>query len=198
MTAGAVSGTKLATTIVSAKSAVAEIAVEPAKEAVAKAEEPAREEAITGLSGPRNGKKDDLTKVYGIDAEAEATLNGLGIYHFDQIAAMTPGQSRWLFSQFGHSGRFPSWWWRWKYDADQLASGKMPDTAGMPTGPIVGLMDTAGGEQNQPGDAVSGSVDDAAPAATGKSASEGKKAGQRPLPATSTLMPMKGKSQSGW
>lgn len=104
-----------------------DVAVEPAAEANAKAEEAASEEAIIGLSAARNGKKDDLTSVYGIDSETEAKMNALGIYHFDQIAAMNPGQSRWLFNRLGHSGRFPSWWWRWKYDAGQRADGKTPD-----------------------------------------------------------------------
>ena len=82
----------------------------------------APEEAITGLSGPRGGKGDDLTKIYGIDAETQKKLNGLGIYHYDQLATMTPGQRRWLFRQLGHEGRFPSWWWRWRYDAEKLAA----------------------------------------------------------------------------
>ncbi len=84
----------------------------------------ATEEAITGLSQPRNGKPDDLTQIYGIDSETEKKLNALGLYHIDQIAVLTAGQRRWLFRQLGFSGRFPSWWWRWKYDAEQLMGGK--------------------------------------------------------------------------
>ena len=78
------------------------------------------EEAITGLSAPRNGKADDLTQIYGIDPETQRKLNGLGIYHYDQIASLTPGNRRWLFRQLGYEGRFPSWWWRWRYDAERL------------------------------------------------------------------------------
>ena len=85
--------------------------------------EEAPEEAITGLSGPRGGRADDLKKVYGIDAETEKKLNGLGIYHYDQLASLSPGQRRWLFRQLGYEGRFPSWWWRWRYDAEKLAAG---------------------------------------------------------------------------
>jgi predicted flap endonuclease-1-like 5' DNA nuclease len=99
--------------------------VEPAKVAAAPAEEPATEEAIAGLSGPRSGKADNLTCIYGIDDAMEAKLNGLGIYHHDQLASMTPGQRRWLFNRLGYAGRFPSWWWRWRYDAEQIIAGKL-------------------------------------------------------------------------
>lgn len=111
---------------VMARSAPKEVPVEPAKPAPAAS--PAAEvteEAITGLSGPRNGKRDNLTCVYGIDDETEKTLNGLGIYHHDQLAGMSPGQRRWLFRKLGYEGRFPSWWWRWKYDAEQILAGKL-------------------------------------------------------------------------
>lgn len=79
------------------------------------------EEAVTGLSGPRGGKADDLTQIYGIDLQTQTKLNGFGIYHYDQIASLTPGNRRWLFRQLGYEGRFPSWWWRWRYDTEKLA-----------------------------------------------------------------------------
>ncbi len=100
-----------------------EMAVEPATLVVPVASE-ATEEAITGLSAARDGKADDLTKIYGVDKETEAKLNALGLYHYDQIAALTPGNRRWLFRHLGYEGRFPSWWWRWRYDAESLAKGQ--------------------------------------------------------------------------
>lgn len=100
-----------------------EMAVEPATQGQPGTAE-ASEEAITGLSAARGGKADDLTKIYGVDKETEAKLNGLGLYHYDQIAALTPGNRRWLFRQLGYEGRFPSWWWRWRYDAEALAKGE--------------------------------------------------------------------------
>lgn len=109
-----------------------EVAVEPAKTKSAEAIAPAPEQAITGLSGPRGGKADDLTKIYGIDAETEKKLNGLGIYHYDQLASMTPEQRRWLFGKLGYEGRFPSWWWRWRYDAEQILVGKAAPVAAAP------------------------------------------------------------------
>lgn len=103
----------------------ADAPVEAAKTTTTEAEKPVTEEAITGLSGPRNGQADNLTCVYGIDDEVEKKLNGLGIYHHDQLASMTPGQRRWLFNRLGYADRFPSWWWRWRYDAEQIIAGKM-------------------------------------------------------------------------
>lgn len=103
-----------------------EIPVEPMKTAVASAPAEASEEAITGLSAPRGGKADDLTKIYGIDAETTNKLNMLGLYHYDQLASLTPGNRRWLFRHLGYEGRFPGWWWRWRYDAEQLVAGKSP------------------------------------------------------------------------
>lgn len=111
-----------------------ELAVEPmAKAATPFAMEEPVGEAITGLSGPRGGKGDDLKRIYGVDAGMEGKLNGLGLYHYDQIAALTPGQRRWLFRQLGHAGRFPSWWWRWRYDAELLAAGKDPLASSAPS-----------------------------------------------------------------
>lgn len=49
-----------------------------------------------GLSGPRNGVPDDLQRIRGIGRKNEELLNGLGIYHFSQIAAWTPAEARWV------------------------------------------------------------------------------------------------------
>jgi predicted flap endonuclease-1-like 5' DNA nuclease len=124
-----------------AKPAKADVAVEPAKVAAAAEEDSATEEAITGLSGPRNGKADNLTCIYGIDDATEAKLNGLGIYHHDQLASMTPGQRRWLFNRLGYAGRFPSWWWRWRYDAEQIIAGKLecPPKASAKPAPVAAV-----------------------------------------------------------
>jgi predicted flap endonuclease-1-like 5' DNA nuclease len=99
-----------------------ERAVEPQLKPLAVAAA-APEEAVVGLSGPRGGTGDDLTRIYGIDAETESKLNGLGIYHYDQLANLSPGNRRWVFRNLGHEGRFPSWWWRWRYDAEKLMGG---------------------------------------------------------------------------
>jgi predicted flap endonuclease-1-like 5' DNA nuclease len=105
-----------------------ELAVEPAKSGMALPTE-AIEQAIVGLSAPRAGRADDLKKIYGVEPETEGKLNALGLYHYDQIASLTPGNRRWLFRQLGYDGRFPSWWWRWRYDAEQLATGRAGSTS---------------------------------------------------------------------
>jgi predicted flap endonuclease-1-like 5' DNA nuclease len=49
-----------------------------------------------GLSGPRGGVPDNLTRIRGVGERNETLLNRLGIYHFGQIAAWTPGEVRWI------------------------------------------------------------------------------------------------------
>ncbi len=49
-----------------------------------------------GLSAPRGGVPDNLTRIRGVGERNEARLNSLGIYHFGQIAAWTPGEARWI------------------------------------------------------------------------------------------------------
>ena len=41
------------------------------------------------LKAPRKGKADDLKEIEGIGPTMEKLVNGLGFYHFDQIAAWT-------------------------------------------------------------------------------------------------------------
>ncbi|HVY20182.1 MAG TPA: hypothetical protein VHA70_08905 [Bauldia sp.] len=49
-----------------------------------------------GLVQPRGGVPDNLTRIRGVGERNEARLNGLGIFHFGQIAAWTPGEVRWI------------------------------------------------------------------------------------------------------
>jgi len=49
-----------------------------------------------GLGAPRGGVPDNLQRIKGIGKRNEALLNSLGIYHFGQIAAWTPGEVRWI------------------------------------------------------------------------------------------------------
>ena len=68
-------------------------------------------EAVTGrrpdaLSAPREGGPDDLTRIEGIDAAMEATLNRLGIFHIDQIAHWSAGEAAWIDNEMtGQRGR---------------------------------------------------------------------------------------------
>jgi predicted flap endonuclease-1-like 5' DNA nuclease len=49
-----------------------------------------------GLSRPRGGVPDNLTRIRGIGHRNEELLNSLGIFHFGQIASWTPGEVRWI------------------------------------------------------------------------------------------------------
>jgi NADH-quinone oxidoreductase subunit E len=59
------------------------------------------EEAPEILTAPRAGQGDDLKKIVGVGPKLEALLHELGFWHFDQIAAWTPGQVAWVNSRLG-------------------------------------------------------------------------------------------------
>ncbi len=57
------------------------------------------------LAGPRDGAPDDLKLIKGIGPQNESRLNALGVFHFDQIAAWTPEEARWIGSYLAFPGR---------------------------------------------------------------------------------------------
>ena len=57
------------------------------------------------LTAPRDGKKDNLTRIKGIGVKIEASLNEAGIYHFDQIASWDKDNIAWANSTLGFPGR---------------------------------------------------------------------------------------------
>lgn len=57
------------------------------------------------LSGARDGGADDLTRIKGVGPGLEKTLNELGFYHFDQIAAWTDQDIAWVDSRLKFKGR---------------------------------------------------------------------------------------------
>ncbi|MGB7431112.1 MAG: hypothetical protein WA921_01435 [Ahrensia sp.] len=63
------------------------------------------EKPPVGLNTPRNGVADDLQMVAGIGPKLEQLLNGLGIFHFDQIATWTPQEVMWVDEHLRFSGR---------------------------------------------------------------------------------------------
>ena len=75
-----------------------------------------------GLSGPRNGKKDELKRIKGIGVKIEDTLNGLGIYHFDQIAGWSSKTVEWVNGFIAFKGRIQRE--KWISQAKTLAQGK--------------------------------------------------------------------------
>lgn len=58
------------------------------------------------LSEARAGGADDLTKIKGVGPKMNAMLNGMGFYHFDQIAAWTDKEVAWVDDNLeGFNGR---------------------------------------------------------------------------------------------
>jgi predicted flap endonuclease-1-like 5' DNA nuclease len=58
------------------------------------------------LPAPRNDRPDDLKLISGVGPKLETTLRGMGIYHFDQIAAWGPDELAWVDDNLqGFKGR---------------------------------------------------------------------------------------------
>ncbi|MDB5562583.1 MAG: histone H1-beta, late embryonic [Hyphomicrobiales bacterium] len=57
------------------------------------------------LDSPRGGVKDNLKQIKGIGPKIESTLNALGVFHFDQIAAWDESTSAWVDGHLGFKGR---------------------------------------------------------------------------------------------
>jgi NADH-quinone oxidoreductase subunit E len=74
-----------------------------------------------GLSEPRLGGRDDLKLIAGIGPKIETILNGLGIYHFDQIARWSPKEIAWVDGFLKFNGRILRD--QWIGQADALAAG---------------------------------------------------------------------------
>ena len=66
--------------------------------------EPVRGTPPRPLPGPE-GEPDDLKLISGIGPGIEKTLHGLGIYHFRQIAELTPDNVAWIDQRLRFRGR---------------------------------------------------------------------------------------------
>lgn len=75
-----------------------------------------------GLDAARGGVADDLKRVKGIGKVNEGKLNGLGIFHFDQIAGWTRPEIRWAGAYLSFAGRIDRE--DWVGQARLLASGQ--------------------------------------------------------------------------
>lgn len=74
------------------------------------------------LTGPRDGKADDLKQIKGVGPKLEKTCNSLGFWHFDQIAAWTGDEVAWVDANLtGFKGRVSRD--NWVEQAKLLASG---------------------------------------------------------------------------
>lgn len=58
------------------------------------------------LNAARGGKADDLKKIKGVGPKLEGVLNGMGFYHFDQVAAWSETELAWVDENLeGFKGR---------------------------------------------------------------------------------------------
>jgi predicted flap endonuclease-1-like 5' DNA nuclease len=71
------------------------------------------------LSSARNGAPDDFTLIESISQLQQTTLNALGIYHYDQIAAWTPEHVAWIDNYLRLQGRIDQE--EWLEQAGELA-----------------------------------------------------------------------------
>lgn len=99
-----------------------------------------------GISGARGGKADNLQRISGIGPKNEKILHGLGIYHFDQIAAWTATEVNWVDDHLKFNGRIRRE--EWIRQARLLAEGKDDE--------FKRLYGT-GGLRNKQGEKLSGS-----------------------------------------
>ena len=73
------------------------------------------------LDAPRNGVKDNLTRIKGIGLKIDEILNGVGIYHFDQIANWSDDNIAWVDKNVAFPGRVNRE--EWVSQAKALAAG---------------------------------------------------------------------------
>jgi predicted flap endonuclease-1-like 5' DNA nuclease len=97
----------------------AQTSVEPALEAAASAAKSLSEKAAemraasgktTGerpsmLTAPRGGAPDDLAKIKGVGPKSVEKLHALGVFHYDQIAAWSDDNVKWIEASIGAAGR---------------------------------------------------------------------------------------------
>lgn len=74
-----------------------------------------------GLAAPRGGRADDLKLIKGIGRQNEERLHGLGVWHFDQIAAWSQENIDWVGSYLAFPGRIERE--QWVRQAADLARG---------------------------------------------------------------------------
>ena len=69
------------------------------------------EERPPALPAANRGAPDDFTLIDGVSALQQSTLNSLGIYHFDQIAAWSPANVAWMDRYLRLRGRIEEEEW---------------------------------------------------------------------------------------
>ena len=99
-----------------------------------------------GLAAPHGGVADDLKRIKGIGKQNEARLRGLGVWHFDQIAAWSAENVKWVGSYLAFAGRIERE--RWIAQAKDLATSRNTEFAqGVETGLAATSRDGGSGGQ---------------------------------------------------
>jgi predicted flap endonuclease-1-like 5' DNA nuclease len=75
-----------------------------------------------GLAAPHDGRPDNLQRISGIGPKLEKTLQDLGFFHYDQIAAWDPAEIDWINEHLRFRGRVERE--QWIEQARLLAEGK--------------------------------------------------------------------------
>jgi predicted flap endonuclease-1-like 5' DNA nuclease len=78
-----------------------------------------------GLLAPRDGQRDNLKRIRGIGPQNEGRLNGIGVWHYSQIAAWSAENAKWIASYLAASGRVERE--KWVDQAKELAAGRGPE-----------------------------------------------------------------------
>ena len=71
---------------IAAEPAAAKVAAKPASAKAPRVPKAIKPAGLVRLTGPRNGRADDLKEIEGIGPVLEKLCHSLGFYHFDQIA----------------------------------------------------------------------------------------------------------------
>ncbi len=130
--------------IAAAAEAVTPTSVEPALAAAASAakalnEKAAQMRAPSGgkaagsrpatLPAPRGGAADDLAKIKGLGPKSVEKLHALGVFHYDQIAAWSDDNVKWIDSSIGAAGRVKRSGWVEQAQALSGGAGRNADAA---------------------------------------------------------------------
>jgi NADH-quinone oxidoreductase subunit E len=80
------------------------------------------------LTAARDGKPDDLSLIWGVGPKLATMLNGMGVWHFDQIASWKAEELAWVDARLtGFKGRATRD--DWISQAKKLSTGWRPDSA---------------------------------------------------------------------
>ncbi len=87
------------------------------------------------LKAAKGGKADDLQRISGVGPKLEKTLQGLGFFHFDQIAGWTPDEVQWVDDNLRFKGRIDREEWipqaKLLADGDEKAFARRYGTGGL-------------------------------------------------------------------